>query len=220
MIYKFMYLSLVLAMLGSAQAGQVVVTASGNIGEFEMTNTGISGSTATIQLSAPEITSQLNTVNGAFIPPELVMVNSPITLDVTQISPGVYSLGLVPPNYTETIGAIAGQQAELAFNLTSGATPAALPNFFNASGAITLLLANANPLYDFADFAQGGDINFAFTATSFGGTSSFAGLFDTVGATAVGNGSFSQAAVPEPSSIVMLSLGCLGIAAIFRRFLI
>ena len=214
--------TMISASAGLAQAGSIVTTASGNIGGFTMTNEGIAGGTARIDFLLPvATTSELNTVNGGFIPPELAAVNTPAILLVTQTSPGVYDLALVPPTYTETIGTVPGAQAVLDFDLKTGATMAPLPDFFNASGNITGVSANANPLYDFGIFAGGGgNINLTFTATEFtGGAADFAELFATPGATAVGNGSFSQA-VSEPTSFI-LALGILvPIAWHFARSLV
>jgi hypothetical protein len=208
--------ALILAMMllaalvpGPTQAASIIVaTDSGNLGEFNFTNTGIISGTATIAVSVPSLISTVNTVNGAIVPPEPVKVNTPLTLTVTPTGAGEYSLAL-PAGITKTVGPTVGQQAIMTFNLTRGDTPAALPNFFNASGPVLALLANANPLYDFAAFSNGlGKINFTFTATTFTGVSSFASLFSTVGATATGNGSFSQAAaVPQPASLAMLGSG-------------
>jgi len=201
--------------MGSAQAASITVLQdSGNLGEFTFTNTGIVSGTATIAVSAPSLLSTINTVNGAIVPAEAVRVNTPLTFTVNPtVSPtGTYTLALAP-GATKTVGATVGQQAIMGFNLTSGDTPTGLPNFFNASGAITTLSANNNPTYGFENFANGtGRINFTFTATSFTNTSSFAGLFSTVGASAVGNGSFSQqaTAVPEPTSVAMLGFGLVG----------
>jgi hypothetical protein len=202
----------------AAQAGTTVLTASGSIGGFKMTNDGISGGTATILISGiPNTESFMDTVNGATVTPVQASVNGPVTLLVTQTAPEQYSLALSPPTYTESIGA-PGSQAQMAFNATTGVAPALLPNFFNVSGVITSLLANANPTYDFSKFGlPGATINFTFTATTFTGATSFASLFSNVGATATGNGSFSQAAVPEPTSLALLGVGISGFIA-FRRF--
>jgi hypothetical protein len=61
-------------------------------------------------------------------------------------------------------------------------------------------------------------MNDTFTATEFGGgATSFASLFTTAGATATGNGAFSQvASVPEPASFALLGIGMTGFL-MFRR---
>jgi hypothetical protein len=201
--------SATLASGSAAGASILVTTASGNVGEFSFLNTGISAGTATILVSVPSITSTIDTANGAILtPPVITSVNTPITLLVTPQAGGLDMLALAPGDYLQTVGAIAGQQAQLSFNLSSGTTPATLPAFFNASGPVTHLLLNANPTLDFGQFSTGlGSINFTFTATSFSGTASFAGLFTTPGASAVGNGSFSERTVPAPASAVLLGLG-------------
>ncbi len=206
-------LALTLTGIGrQAGAGTVVVTDSGNIGGFTFTNAGIAGGTARIDIDVPGTPSQLNTVNGALVTPELVVVNTPAVLLVTPIGGGAFNLALVPSTYTKTIGDTPGAQAVLAFDLLHGVIPGGLPDFFNASGNVTGVLANLNPLFDFHEFDNGlGSINLTFTATSFGGgATDFASLFSTPGATAVGNGSFSQvAAVPGPTSAILMGLGFL-----------
>jgi hypothetical protein len=204
----------------AARAGIVVDTESGSVGGYTMTNMGISAGTATILISGiPNVNSEMNTVNGANIPAEPVTFGGPVTLLVTQTSPGVYSLALSPSTYTKTIGT-GNNVAELTYNVSTGVAPAALPSFFNATGHVTSVVTNNNPLYDFSRFANGNGIfNATFTATAFtGGAASFAGLFSTVGEQAVGNGSFSQIAqVPEPASLALLGIGMTGFLA-FRRF--
>jgi hypothetical protein len=204
----------------AAQAGTTVITDSGSIGGFKMTNTGISGGTATILISGlPKTESFMNTVNGATITPVPVTVNGPMTLVVTSTGPETYSLALSPPTYTKSIGA-PGAQAQMSFNLTKAVAPTLLPNFFNACGAVTALLANAKPTYDFSKFGlPDATEHFTFTSTTFGGgANSFATLFSKVGATAVGNGSFSQQAVPKPASMVLLGIGMSGFIALRRFF--
>jgi hypothetical protein len=205
-----------------AQAGAILVdNASGTIGPYTFTNAGISGGVATIIFSGePNSQSVINTVNHAgFSPPELTTVDGPVTLLVTKTGAETYSLALSPPTYTETVGTTVGSQAKMTFDVTSGVAPTLLPNFFNASGAITSLLANADPSLDFAKFATGGTINFTFTSSAFGGgATSFATLFSIKGATAVGTGSFSQAAVPEPTALALMGIGISGVFAL-RSFL-
>lgn len=203
-------LAAVLAMVTPALAAPILVNDdSGNIGSFTFTNEGVLGTTAVIGVGVPSVTSQMNTVNGAVIPPEPAAVSTPLTLLVAPTGPGTYVTNIAGGSATKTIGGTLGQQAQLAFNLDTGSTPLNQPDFFNSSGPILSLLSNNNPLYDFLNFAKGGIINMTFTATSFTGTTSFAGLFATPGASAIGNGAFSQA-VPEPASLVMMGIGLLG----------
>ena len=65
----------VMSLVGSpAPAGTVVITDSGSIGGFKMTNTGISGGTATILITGePNTQSQINTVNAVSVAPELTV---------------------------------------------------------------------------------------------------------------------------------------------------
>jgi hypothetical protein len=202
-----------------ARASIVVETASGTIGGIKMDNEGISGGTATILISRiPNHFSFINTVNGVSVAPDPVTVAGPITLLVTPTTPEHYDLALVPSTDSEAIGPAVGLQAILEFDMLKGVAPTSLPNFFNMSGDITDLLANANPVYDYSLFGPGGTINVTFTATTFsGGISSFAEFFTTSGSSVVGNGSFSEAAVPEPTSMIAMGVGMAGIM-FYRRF--
>jgi hypothetical protein len=214
------------SLAGSAARAELVFSDSGSIGGFTMTNMGIdpmTGQATMVITGLPNTQSQLNTVNGHTIPPERVTFGGvPITLLVTKTGVETYKLALSPPTYTKTVGPTVGQQAILAYNLSEGVAPAVLPNFFNGSGAVVSLLANANPLYDFSPFAPGkGSFNVTFTGNSFsGGITSFAQLFKTVGASISGDGSFSQSAVPEPASLSLMGIGLAmgGFFAIRKNF--
>jgi hypothetical protein len=206
----------------AAQASTLVVSDSGTVAQFTMTNEGISAGVATIlYVGEPNAQSFINNVNGVTVPQEATTVNGPVTFTVQLTSPHTYTAALVPPTYQEMVGSTVGSQAIMAFNQTAAFTSPA-PAFLNSTGMVTSLLANANPTYDFSNFANGkGTINFTFTATTFGGgVSSFDQLFATVGGTATGTGSFSQIsnAIPEPASLGLMGIGMSGLFAL-RRFL-
>jgi len=200
----------IILVVADARAGTILVdSASGTLGAFTMTNMGVSMGEATILITGtPNINQALDTVNGVGIPADPVSFGGPVTLLVKPLGGGIFDLALSPPVYLATIGAPI-LDAQYAYNLTTGAAPIALPDFFNASGLIKALLMNANPLYDFSEFANGmGTFNATFTATAFTGVSSFTGLFVTPGAVATGNASFSQEALtPEPKDIVISATG-------------
>jgi hypothetical protein len=207
----------------SVGAPTVVVTDSGTINEFSFVNAGISGGTATINVLTPSMVSAINTVNGVIVPPEPARITgptSPFHFFVTPVgNTGFFNVTL-DEGVIKSVGAKPGWQAVLPFNLSVGNVPASLPDFFNTSGHVTSVLSNNNPNYDFSNFSNGlGVINLTFTATSFTGATNFSDFFATPGATAVGNGSFSQSAVPEPRSLISLSTGLvfLALAGAYRR---
>lgn len=203
-----------------AQAGSLLVnTFSGSIGGIEFDNIGINGQTATISITRqPNAQSFINNVNGTTVASDPVAVEGPLTLLVTSTAvPGAYNLALSPSTATEIIGGFKGAQAIMQFNQESGVAPLLLPAFFNMTGHVTSLTENNDPTYDFSNFSRGdGTINFAITATTFTDATSFATLFTTVGATAVGSGSFSQA-VLEPSSAFLLGIGLIGLFLRLRK---
>jgi hypothetical protein len=207
-----------IALAISCQAGSVVVTTdSGSIGNFEMTNAGFVGPTATIEITRqPNTQSFMDTVNGVNIIPEPTGINGPIVMLVTPVSSGKYTISLLTSPNTQTFGS--SSQANLAFNLQNGVVPTKLPNFFNASGNVTSLIENNNPTYNFKEFSNGlGTENITFTATTFIGAKNFTTFFDTVGSTAIGNGSFSQSAIPEPTSVILLGISLLS-GLVYWRF--
>src|SRR5262245_17962670 len=198
----------------AAQAANIVVNDdSGTLGTFTLTNNGIVGSTATLQLDftspAAQATDAINGV-ATVIPASF---ESPIFLDVTPVGGGVYTV--VTSEHIKTFGDVVGSQAQLTFSLTTAVTP--LNNFLNLQGLVTSVVLNAlafgGDTYDFSQYSTGlGLSNITLVGARFTGATSFAGLIENVGATATGSGSFSQVAViPEPSSMALLGIGLSGL---------
>jgi hypothetical protein len=214
----------VMSLAGSpAHAVGVLVTSdSGSLSSFRMTNLGIAGGVTSLSLDLLDDGQHLETVNGVAVPNDANAKGTfvePILLSLTPTGGPTqsYTVSLTPATYLKTYGTGAAS-ASLTYNLLTGQAPTALPNFLNLSGRVLSVPTNANPAYDFSLFtAIQGIMNITLTATAFTGTSSFTGLVSTVGATATGSGSFSQA-VPEPASMALLGIGMSGFLAFRRLF--
>jgi hypothetical protein len=161
----------VMSLAGSeAQAGRILVaTDDGSIGGFTLTNTGFSGGVTTLSyVGQPNAQSFITHVNGVLISPNepTALSPAPIILTVTPVVGG-YDVSLVPPVYTQSVGATAGSQALLGFSLSTGSIFG--PSIFNLAGTIKSLMANNDPTYDFSNYANGGSQFITLSATQFGG---------------------------------------------------
>jgi len=211
-----------MSLFGSAvQAGSIsVISDSGNLGPYELTNLGISGGVSHLELDLTKASSEsLDTINGNVVSGITAAFTAPVFLDVTG-SAGTYSISLTGGTYTKTFTDAAGTSAELSWNLTSGTTSGA--SFFNLTGSVTSVISDGLAGYTFAPFESGTGLNdITLVARQFGGgVSSFDTLISTPGGTAmaIGNGSFSEStAIPEPVSIALLGIGLSGLLT-FRRF--
>jgi hypothetical protein len=192
------------------RAATVVQTAAVTAGTLTFTNT-FDGLTISGSLPGAAF---MDRVNGQAIAP-VSASSDDMAWGVEGVGEDAWRISQAMPPSVLVIGAGTGL-ALLGFTFDAavveiGGGPG---NSMEVTGRILRLLANGEPDYDFGRFASGGLINFAFTATSYSGTSSLAGVFTTPFASATGVGVFSLVApaappVPEPSSAVLGGLALL-----------
>jgi hypothetical protein len=207
----------------SVQGGSVpVLSDSGSISAFKLTNLGISGGVSHLELDLTNTSAEkISTINGLSISGITASFTQPVFLDVTGSGPN-YTITLTGGPYDETFTRTSdGTSAELAWNLTAGRTVGS--NFLNLSGKVTVDITDGLSGFTFSPFVSGLGLNFVtLTATSFGGgATSFDTVISTPGGTAfaIGSGAFSQtAAIPEPPALALLGIGVTGLLTV-RRFL-
>jgi hypothetical protein len=195
---------------GSTQAATMVTSDAGNFASFTLTNVG--GGNYELVLTPP---STLTSINGA-------PVSIPATFDaLITFSATVNadnSLSITSGTWTKTFGDPATGVATLSYGISAGLVGTGLnSNGLILAGIISAVSPNSLPGYDFSAMI-GGTNTFSLTGATYTGATSIAGVFATTGASVTGSGGFSELAIPEPTSVVMLSLGLTGLFTA-RRFL-
>ncbi len=199
---------------GEARAGTVL--ASSDTGTFSFTLTADGMGHFTISYTNVSLSS----INGS------APVGGAIASSFGTTSATVSSSTSVPPFTLYTLSSTAAsnsfgtggiQTATLTNTVSSGY---ANDGFLNLSGSITGVTSpnlqttsTAGTVYDFSPFAGGGDITLTYTKSG----SSFAAVIKN-GGTISASGSFSEQAVPEPTSMALLGIGLTGFLAFSRLF--
>lgn len=206
----------------SALAGPIVkvVTDDGSLGRFLLTNNG--GGSYTLNLITPP-GQQLYTINGVTVMTEAVF---DATINFT-VTPGptthdyVISTGTLTKSILSTPPGAPNPAATMEYQLTTGQS-GHFSNGLLMSGVVTsvpsALVDISGKTYDFSMIKI---VELAFTATRYTGLTgaqTMWNVFNTKGATASGSASFSQAAIPEPTSVALLGIGLTGLIAFRRRF--
>jgi hypothetical protein len=193
----------------SAQAATMVLSDSGNIGVFTLAHG--AGNNFTLTVTGP---SSLNTINSS-------AVNVATTFTAVESFTATVSgtdVTITSGTFTKTFGT-SPNDAVLAYDLSAGQIGTGLnKNGLILAGLISAVAPNALPGFDFSTMA-GGTNTFALTGTHYtGGAGSMADVFAISGSSVTGTGSFSELAIPEPTSMALLGIGLSGLFT-FRRFL-
>jgi len=203
----------------NAMAGTVNVYEDAGTFSFSLTSTG--GGSFTIDYS----NALLTTINNSAIPTGSIEATLPASAPhqvTSAVTTGIftsYTITQPAPNLKEFgTGPGAIQTAILEYELSTGS--AVNPGFLNLSGTIFAVpspflqtTATGSTIYDFSAYANGATITRTYTSVG----ADFAAVIAN-GGTISGTGAFSDAVVPEPSSMALLGIGMSCLIAARRYF--
>lgn len=208
-----------------------VFSDSGALGTFKLTNNG--GGSFTLDLT-PVIEQKLENINNLGVGDAGLQAEfgASVNFSLTGTVGTEHTFSSLTLTKIFRSAETGGADASLTYKIEAGSTPSSTPNAMTLTGAITGVGSTGSLLdyvqlpgatlpsdtYDFASMV-GGTNTFALTSTSFGGgASSFATVLSGAsGAFATGGFSaFSQAPIPEPASLAIVSVSLVGLLG-YRR---
>lgn len=210
-------IALAVGSLGSATAATIQAHSNaGWLGTFSLVNDG--GDNLTLTFTNPT-DQELDLINGSPVSIGAAF-STPIVFTATPTA-GTRDFNIVSGVETNTFSSGSGA-VDQSFVLDSGqAGDANNEDGLILTGVITdganSILTVGDDSYDFSPLL-GGVVTFALTGANYANASSMFDVMTTSGASVTGTAVFSQAAIPEPTSVALLGIGLGGLIAFRRRF--